>query len=200
MVVDEFVTERLCRTVEMYQERCKRALKNDHRIQSNRWMIYECEDCHAIYLMQLEEGLEDQATNRKPVPFTITCIACSGLSKDVRFYCEPDSKNVKWHSYFESLAVQNTPICRNFFWNNPDEDCGVPVLFEPDLYNYTGRTFEDVFSPCLLYVEKDVQNTMELLDFYDSEGIFAQNRKQRRHPEGHESWKRPRKNKKLYEY
>lgn len=198
-VVDEFVTEGMFQTAEMYQERCKQALKNDHKIQRNRFMIYECENCKMAYLMQLEEGLEEWTENSKPVPFTIRCIACSGLANDIMFHQGPPYGGITYCSYFESLAAQNKPIYRNFFWNDPNKDCGIPVLFEPDFYNCLDRPLSEFLVSAAFYIEQDVQSTMELASVCASDEL-VQNRKARRHPNGHDSWKRPRKNKKPYEY
>lgn len=162
---------------EYMQDRIKKATKNDHIIHGH--MIYKCQKCGAFYLMHLEKGLEDPTDikitgSRKPVPFCIQCIVCNGDVYHVLWNVTANTYGKNYRSYNEMVNQKNKMIHRNFFWNDPDCDHGLPILFEPDL----------------LFSTMDQDDSSEY-----------QNREKRRHgPDGKNGYKRPRSNKKLYEY
>lgn len=35
-------------------------------------------------------------------------------------------------SYKDYISQQNKLLYENFFWNDPDSDCGVPIILSPD--------------------------------------------------------------------
>lgn len=116
----------------------KKATKEDHMIHS--FMIYRCKSCGSLYIMNLEKGLEDptedaKSGNHKPVPFMIKCILCGGDATHVLFETGRDGLGKNYHSYRDMTNKTGVKIYRNFFWNDPESDCGVPVLFEPDFYH-----------------------------------------------------------------
>ena len=122
------------------------ASKQDHTIHG--YMVYQCEHCNNIYVMWLEKGLEDPTDDEKtgmhkPVPFGITCPACGGIATHSLFSFGEDSLGKNYKSYQKYVEQPNRLIYRNFFWNDPTTDCGVPVIFEPDYYGkrMMGQTY-----------------------------------------------------------
>lgn len=180
-------------------ERIKEATKEDHIIHG--YMIYQCECCHNIYMMWLEKGLEDltddQKTGRhKPVPFSIICPCCGGMTRHVLWSIDSDSLGKNYRSYREYVNQPNIPVYRNFFWNDPDSDCGIPVIFEPDYHIEFNRVTNAI-------VSMDIPTELPTARLNPAE-LFIEgevNREQRRHGIfGKDGYKRPKSNKKLYEY
>lgn len=191
------------------EERIKKATEEDHIIHG--YMIYRCKNCGAIYFMNLEKGLEDPTDdaitgNHKPVPFGITCIQCGGDAFHILWGSTKDTIGTNYRSYNEMVNEPYKMIFRNFFWNDPDSDCGVPVLFEPDFASSTYYDQEkDVPEPVhhMIVIDENFVTHQTGMEKLDPEKLFCfdgVNRKQRRHPKGNEGYKRPRSNKKLYEY
>lgn len=89
------------------------------------FMLYECQRCGTIYQMYLEEGLEDRVQDKidpskhKPVPFAIGCRACK---KD---HCN----HILW-GIGDSDNYGVLPEGASYFKNDPNSDCGVPVIGE----------------------------------------------------------------------
>lgn len=199
------------------------ANKQDHTIHG--YMVYQCEVCGNIYVMWLEKGLEDPTDDEKtgmhkPVPFGFTCPACSGVAIHVLWSLGKDSLGKNYKSYQKYVEQSNRLIYRNFFWNDPTKDCGIPIIFEPDYYWNKIRR-------CLFYITEiyintlpddayegfsNAMNNLGRVGLIDEEPIMSlnpaeifleekANREQKRHgPFGRDGYKRPRSNKKLYEY
>lgn len=207
----------------MMAERIIEISKEDHLIHD--YMIYQCKHCGNIYVMWLEKGLEDpmddQKTGKhKPVPFGITCPFCGGVVMHTLW--SPYDKNISencYKSYRKYVDRENRPIYRNFFWNCPTADCGLPVIFEPDYHsifhpkeNY--RIYSEIYINTLLDKEyEEIMNRRKPFGWADvedptlslnpAEKILEEtiNREERRHDIlGKDGYKRPRSNKKLYEY
>lgn len=199
------------------------ARKQDHTIHG--YMVYQCEDCGNIYVMWLEKGLEDPTDDEKtgmhkPVPFGITCPACGGVAIHVLWSLGKDSLGKNYKSYQKYVEQPNRLIYRNFFWNDPAEDCGVPIIFEPDYYwtrirssmyyiteIYINTLPDDAyegFNNAMNILGSDCLINEESTPSLNPAEIFLEekaNREQRRHgPFGRDGYKRPRSNKKLYEY
>ena len=118
-------------------ERIIEASKQDHIIHG--YMVYRCEHCANIYVMWLEKGLEDPTDDEKtgmhkPVPFGFTCPFCGDIATHVLWPLGKDSLGKNYKSYQKYVEQPNRFIYRNFFWNDPTTDCGVPVIFEPDYW------------------------------------------------------------------
>lgn len=185
--------------IEYMASTIEKALKGDHLIHG--CMIYRCNNCGAVYFMHLERGLEDSHITRehKPVPHSFPCILCFGPTSHILIEKTSDTYGENYRSYSNMINEKNVVILRNFFWNDPESKCGVPVLFEPDIYNttYTSELGKIVYDSI----------PMESLnpDFcVSSLGICYEdglNREQRRHGElGYRGYKRPRNNNKFYDY
>ena len=134
MILEPYQLEKYKTTM---SERIIEASKQDHIIHG--YMVYQCEHCNNIYVMWLEKGLEDPTDDEKtgihkPVPFGITCPACSGIAIHTLFSLGKDSLGKNYKSYQKYVEQPNRIIYRNFFWNDPTTDCGVPIIFEPDYY------------------------------------------------------------------
>lgn len=199
-------------------ERINEINKEDHIIHG--YMIYQCEHCNNIYVMWLEKGLEDptddQKTGRhKPVPFGISCPICGGVATHTLWSFGKDSLGKNYKSYQKYVDQPARLIYRNFFWNDPISDCGVPVIFEPDYYweRMQGSTYylTKIYINTLPDEEYEkLNNTLKALpneaptSSLTPTEIFLEekaNREQRRHGVfGNNGYKRPRSNKKLYEY
>ena len=113
------------------------ASKQDHTIHG--YMVYQCENCATIYVMWLEKGLADPTYDEKtgmhkPVPFGFICPACGGMAVHALWSLGQDSLGKNYKSYQKYVEQPNRLIYRNFFWNDPTTDCGVPVIFEPDYW------------------------------------------------------------------
>ena len=209
-------------------ERVIEASKQDHIIHG--YMVYQCEDCANIYVMWLEKGLEDPTDDEKtgmhkPVPFEITCPACGGRAIHTLWSLGKDSLGKNYKSYQKYVEQSNRPIYRNFFWNDPTMSCGIPIIFEPDYWEGKRRTVDYMIE---IYINtlpddeyEDFLNSMGygfcgadplILDemafvtitHVDPDEEFLEekvNREHRRHGSfGKDGYKRPRSNKKLYEY
>ena len=207
-------------------ERLIEVSKQDHTIHG--YMVYQCEDCGNIYVMWLEKGLEDPTDDEKTgmhksVPFGITCPACGGVAIHILWSLGGDSLGKNYKSYQKYVEQSNRLIYRNFFWNDPTKDCGIPIIFEPDYYwkriktsvyyiteiyintlpddAYEGfnNAMNNLGNVCLINEESN----MSFMSLNPAE-IFLEekaNREQRRHGSfGSNGYKRPKSNKKLYEY
>ena len=194
------------------------ASKQDHIIHG--YMVYQCEHCKNIYVMWLEKGLEDPTDDEKtgmhkPVPFGFTCPICDDIATHTRWALGKNSLGKNYKSYQKYVEQPNRLIYRNFFWNDPTTDCGVPVIFEPDycLESLRGRIdyITEIYMNTLpdnWYNEyEEFINALDRVDFDDFAGDqitllnLKSNREYRRHgPFGSDGYKRPRSNKKLYEY
>lgn len=211
----------------LMQERINKVMETDHIIHG--YMIYRCDHCGCVYFMNLEKGLEDPEDDKltgkhKPVPFIISCIACGSDCKHILWGATSMTYGENYRSYNEMINQQDKIIFRNLFWNDPESDCGVPVVFEPDFFQSclvekdTDKTEvnhhivilpQTVVLPELVNIESFVQvksfeeqmkdiASMNIPEPFDEENM---NREQRRHGiYGKDGYKRPRKNKKLYEY
>lgn len=177
------------------------------------------EHCRNIYVMWLEKGLEDPTDDQKtgghkPVPFGIICPACGGTATHILWSVGKDSLGKNYKSYQKYVDQTTKLIYRNFFWNDPTADCGVPIIFEPDYYweNIMGRKYylTEIYINTLS--DEEFNNTMNALasiGMVDEDRLTLSmemkeekvNREQRRHGVfGKDGYKRPRSNKKLYEY
>lgn len=90
------------------------------------YMVYKCDDCNRIYNMYLEKGLEDPVSDEaggkhKPVPFAIVCPKCFGSAYHIAW-------RVGSSDEYEELESG-----KNFFMNDENEDCGIPVIFNVDM-------------------------------------------------------------------
>lgn len=204
-------------------ERIVEISKNDHTIHG--YMVYQCEECHNIYVMWLEKGLEDptddqKTGNHKPVPFGIVCPDCGGVATHTLWSFGKDSLGKNYKSYRKYVEQPNRFVYRNFFWNDPASDCGVPIIFEPDYYwerirgsryylteIYLNTLPEDEYeafkSMVNAAVSMDLVTEMPECSLNPVEVFLEEkaNREQRRHGVfGKDGYKRPRSNKKLYEY
>ena len=191
--------------------------KQDHTIHG--YMVYQCEDCANIYVMWLEKGLEDPTYDEKtgmhkPVPFGFICPACGGMAIHALWSLGKDSLGKNYKSYQKYVERPNRLIYRNFFWNDPTTDCGVPVIFEHDycLESLIGRIdyITNIYINTLPDDEYEkfvdgAKNALDSVAFVNDDPIIflnpTANREYRRHgPFGRDGYKRPRSNKKLYEY
>jgi hypothetical protein len=79
-------------------------------------MLYKCESCKKMWEMWLQVGLEEGGENHKPVPYCIGC-KCGGVAK-----------HVLWH--MDKVLENPIPIEKNmnYFENNPNSNCGIPIL------------------------------------------------------------------------
>ena len=198
-------------------ERIIEAAKQDHIIHG--YMVYQCEHCAAIYVMWLEKGLEDPTDDEKsglhkPVPVRFTCPVCGNVATHILWSLGEDSLGKNYKSYQKYVEQPNRIIYRNFFWNDPTTDCGVPIIFEPDYYGE--RMMEHTYYITEIYIntlpndeyEKFVdaaKNALDSVALVNEDPIIflnpTANREYRRHGSfGKDGYKRPRSNKKLYEY
>ena len=77
------------------------------------------------------------------------------------------------------MEQPNRLIYRNFFWNDPATDCGVPIIFEPDYWGEKRKTI-DYINFCDYIMTEIAMNTLpdnkyeELIDDSDtvSESFF----------------------------
>ena len=194
-------------------ERIIEANKQDHTIHG--YMVYQCECCKSIYVMWLEKGLEDPTDDEKigahkPVPFGFTCPVCGDIATHVLWSLGKNSLGKNYKSYQKYVEQPNRLIYRNFFWNDPATDCGVPIIFEPDYWEGKRGTVDYITE---IYINTLPNNGYEMLnnalnalreivlgDMEATTFIHTLNREQRRHGlSGSNGYKRPRSNKKLYE-
>lgn len=156
--------------LKMMEGRIKRATKEDHIIHGN--MIYQCEDCGAFYYMNLEKGLEDpvytaQTGHHKPVPFSFFCIECGGNAFHVMWEFTKKSLGQNYRSYQdETLRQSNKLVSRNFFWNDPDSTCGIPIIFEPDLSCIRNPASYQISKEIIEYCENDVKGVSKWIENY----------------------------------
>lgn len=199
-------------------DRIEKAMQIDHIIHG--YMIYQCKHCGKVYIMNLEKGLEDptddkNAGKHKPVPFTFPCIACGSDAYHIVQNTTVYSYGKNYRSYKEMINEPNKLIFPNFFWNDPESDCGVPIVFEPDFINMIpigyGKTINyaaiDEFvqehavelpTPLLFFED---ENNFDTLTEHKVERFETANREFRRHgPKGKGGYQRNKSNKKLYEY
>lgn len=198
-------------------ERVIEASKQDHIIHG--YMVYQCEHCASIYVMWLEKGLEDPTDDEKtgmhkPVPFGFTCPICGDIATHTLWALGKNSLGKNYRSYQKYVEQPNRFVYRNFFWNDPTTECGVPIIFEPDYYSERLRGMVDYIAEIYINTLPDIEykafindmstpDSIALLDKMASSEIldFKGNREQKRHgPFGRDRYKRPRSNKKLYEY
>lgn len=207
--------DQLADYLEVMNEKAAKAMEGDFRIHG--FMIYQCEDCNSVYVMWLAEGLEDPTDDaktgkHKPVPFGIVCPACGGTAFHKFWGVGKLTLGQNHRSYKDYISQQNKLLYENFFWNDPDSDCGVPIILSPDYQmvvpGLTNRFLERIL----------VTTAMEFMDKKDVKEHYIfdedlpeetsvdvaldglRNRHERRHPNQHDGYKRPRSNKKLYEY
>lgn len=209
-------------------ERLIEASKQDHTIHG--YMVYQCEHCNNVYVMWLEKGLEDPTDDKKtgmhkPVPFGFTCPACGGIATHVLWPLGMDSLGKNYKSYQKYVEQPNKLIYRNFFWNDPKTDCGVPIIFEPDYYwgNIRGSRYlteisintlpDNEYEDFIIFMKDGLCSANPLIldemvpitfAHLDPDEVILEgkaNREHRRHGAfGKDGYKRPRSNKKLYEY
>lgn len=196
-------------------ERIIEASKKDHTIHG--YMVYRCELCANVYVMWLEKGLEDPTDDEKtgmhkPVPFGFTCPFCGDIATHVLWALGKSSLGKNYKSYQKYVEQPNRLIYRNFFWNDPMTDCGVPIIFEPDYWPGKRGTVDYITEiyintlPDNFYNEYEefinATNALGRVAFDDFGGVnYKCNREQKRHgPFGRDGYERPRSNKKLYEY
>lgn len=199
-------------------ERVIEASKQDHIIHG--YMVYQCEHCKSIYVMWLEKGLEDPTDDEKtmmhkPVPFGFTCPICGDIATHRVWALGKNSLGKNYKSYQKYVEQHNRLIYRNFFWNDPTADCGIPIIFEPDYYWKRIKT--SVYYITEIYINtlpddaykgfNNAMNNLGRVGFDDFAGDqialikLKGNREQKRHgPFERDGYKRPRSNKKLYEY
>lgn len=194
-------------------ERIKKASETDHIIHG--YMIYQCEECADVYVMWLEKGLEDpeddkKTGNHKSVPYTIICPFCGGMIKHILWELSKNTLSSNYKSYNRYVTETNGIIYRNFFWNDPESDCGVPVIQDPDYFGDSRSVMSSIYLNTLPEEQKEVMRSFMATDamlecemevsalsvVIDGNG----NRESRRHPNGNNRYKRPKSNKKLYEY
>jgi hypothetical protein len=113
------------------------------------YFIYRCENCGAVYKMYLDKGLEDRVQDKyypekhKPVPFAISCRACTGG------WCN----HILW-GVGDSDEYTELPEGANYFKNSRKEECGKPIITIPDARNlgeFYAKEASDVF-----YRRKDI--------------------------------------------
>jgi hypothetical protein len=94
-------------------------------IKSKHMMLYECEACGSIYMMFLEDGLEEHiGRSSKPVPFCIRCHKCG----DIRCH-HVFGHDIKFANY------RDIPSSNNIFKNVKYSTCGIPVVGRRDFIN-----------------------------------------------------------------
>ncbi|MBR1703127.1 MAG: hypothetical protein IJ716_14465 [Lachnospiraceae bacterium] len=156
----------------------------------HKTMVYRCRrrECHNIYIMHVEKGLEDPRTDivgtlegtLKPVPSTITCPACLSRADHVLWWID---------QIYEYKELEKKT---NFFINLPNADYGIPVIYRLD-----ARTYAEVYEILGIKLEpvKGTEvNSIMIDDFAGQEDFptsepeeFAfgrPNRKSRRHGDG----------------
>ena len=214
MILETYQLEKYKATMD---ETIIEASKQDHTIHG--YMVYQCEHCNNIYVMWLEKGLGDPTDDEKtgmhkPVPFGFICPACGGMATHTLWSLGEDSLGKNYKSYQKYVEQPNRLIYRNFFWNDPTTDCGVPVIFEPDYYGerMMGHTYyiTEIYINTLPDDEYEkfvdsAKNALDSVALVNEDPIIflnpTANREHRRHGSfGKDGYKRPRSNKKLYEY
>lgn len=105
------------------------------------YFIYECEECGAIYKMYLDKGLEDRVQDEqypekhKPVPFCIVCRRCK----------KAFAKHILW-GIGNSDEYMELPDGANYFKNDPKEECGKPMIGEPDALNLESLHRQEMYA------------------------------------------------------
>lgn len=202
MILEPYQLEKYKTTM---SERIIEISKKDHLIHG--YMIYQCGHCHNIYVMWLEKGLEDPTDDQKtgghkPVPFGIICPACGGTATHILWSVGKDSLGKNYKSYQKYVDQTTKLIYRNFFWNDPTADCGVPIIFEPDYINTLPDEEYEEFNNAMNVLASNGMIDDDRLTLLPMEMKEEKvNRERRRHGAfGKDGYKRPRSNKKLYEY
>lgn len=207
--------DQLADYLEVMNEKATKAMKSDFRIHG--FMIYQCEYCNSVYVMWLAEGLEDPTDDaktgkHKPVPFGIVCPACGGTAFHKFWGVGKLTLGQNHRSYKDYISQQNKLLYENFFWNDPDSDCGVPIILSPDypmvVPGLTNRFLERILvTTAMEFMDKKDVKEHYIFDENLPEETSVEvvldglrNRHERRHPNQHDGYKRPRSNKKLYEY
>lgn len=207
---------KLSKYIEDMKEKTIRAMENDFKIHG--CMIYQCEHCNSIYVMWLTEGLEDPIEyasigKYKHVPLEFVCPACGRFASHKFWDVEKLTIGQNYRSYKDYIAQQNKVLYQNFFWNDPDSDLGVPIILDIDysmidprntlkfLYHIIANIsmdfkYQDNFKDCLFIDEYSFPKESSVEVSFDK----LINRHERRHPNQQDWYKRPRSNKKLYEY
>lgn len=102
------------------------------------YFIYVCEKCGALYRVYLDKGLEDHLQDRyypdehKPVPFAIKCKNCE----------EGFCNHILWgigDKYYYKGYYTELPEGASYFKNDPNKECGIPVLTSPERRIYSDR-------------------------------------------------------------
>lgn len=202
--------------LEDMRDKAIKAIGKDFKIHG--FMIYQCEDCNSIYVMWLAEGLEDPTDDaktgkHKPVPFGIVCPACGGTAFHKFLGVGKLTLGQNHRSYKDYISQQNKLLYENFFWNDPDSDCGVPIILSPDYRMVVPGLMYKTLAQILAVTAIEFTDKNDFKDcYFIDENIFPKessievtldglrNRHERRHPNQHDGYKRPRSNKKLYEY
>ena len=212
MILEPYQLEKYKTTM---SEKIIEATKQDHIIHG--YMVYQCEHCKNIYVMWLEKGLEDPTDDEKtglhkPVPFGFICPACDGTATHTLWSLGKDSLGKNYKSYQKYVEQPSRLIYRNFFWNDPTTDCGVPVIFEPDYWPERLRGRADYITEIYINTLPDIEHKAFINDMSTPDSIASLNemasfeildlkgnREYRRHGSiGRDGYKRPRSNKKLY--
>lgn len=227
MILDDeaLIKYRECKTKEIEE-----AMKNDHIIHGYMvYKCEHCHNVYVMWLEKgLEDPTDDLETGKhKPVPFGFPCLVCGGEVQHTLWSLGRDSYGKNYRSYQEYINQENKPIYRNFFWNDPKSNYGKPIVFEPDYCGENLRNYNRYIAEIYINTLSDEQYkkfnslTISVLDgtgviisptYSIREDVIGSlefdctlerrpNREQRRHGAfGNNSYKRPRKNKKLYEY
>lgn len=163
--------EQLQEYVKNMEETIKKVMKEDHIIHG--YMLYECTNCGKVYIMNLERGLEDptydaETGKHKPVPFSFICPCCGGNAFHVSWDLTKSTLGKNYRSYREMTDEKNVIIFRNFFWNDPNSECGGPVIFGPDAYEYSYESIDEkekrhVINVKMSEKECTLQNLIDLI-------------------------------------
>lgn len=199
---------------EIMPVRIKKVSETDHIIHG--YMIYRCESCGEVYIMNLEKGLEDPTDDaktgrHKPVPFAFNCVNCGGVAFHILHSSTASSLGQNYRSYNGMIRnhLKYLWVFKNLFWNDPESDCGVPVIVEMDFsstyYEDPPKGLEETHTTYLHFDESFDHESLENLipdpseiDVSEREG----NREQRRHGflgKG-KQYERPRSNKRICHY
>lgn len=208
--------DRLRHYIKAMSEKTIEVMKNDFKIHG--FMIYQCQECNSIYVMWLAEGLEDPTDDaktgkHKPVPYGITCPSCGGIAFHSFFNVGKMTLGMNHRSYKDYISQQNKLLYENFFWNDPESESGVPIIFSNDYPMVDPRMTLKILNRIIANIAIEFMDKNDFKDccFIDEnpspketsvEIVFDElkNRHERLHPNQHDGYKRPRSNKKLYEY
>lgn len=140
----------------------KKALKTNHSMHG--YITYSCSKCKSAYVMLIEKGLEDFEAFRKnqiykPIPYSFPCLCCGdGM-------VTPVSKIKYWRTvvdyrdYIKSFWTTISHICtyQNFFWNDPEKQCGVPIIVNVDYSLHMMNSYENINKD----IEKNFKHVLE---------------------------------------